>query len=132
MTAGEREAVRQRAGGRCEYCHLPDAAMAPEDFHVEHVIARKHGGKDTLGNLAWSCIFCNLYKGPNLASFDPDTGKLTRLFNPRQDRWDEHFHLDGPRILGLTAIGRTSIWLLEMNSGVLLGLRASLRREGRG
>jgi 5-methylcytosine-specific restriction endonuclease McrA len=37
--------------------------MAPEDFHVEHVIARKHGGKDAMENLAWSCIFCNLYKG---------------------------------------------------------------------
>jgi hypothetical protein len=131
MTAGERAAVRQRAGGRCEYCRLPDSAMAPEDFHVEHVIARKHGGKDGMENLAWSCIFCNLYKGPNLASFDPDTGELTRLFNPRQDRWDEHFRLGGPRILGLTAVGRTSVWLLEMNSGVLLGLRASLMREDR-
>ena len=37
MTAGERDAIRKRAGGRCEYCHLPDFAMAPEDFHVEHV-----------------------------------------------------------------------------------------------
>lgn len=113
MTAGEREAVRQRAGGRCEYCHLPDFAMAPEDFHVEHVIARKHGGEDAMENLAWSCIFCNLYEGPHLARFDPDTGNLTRLFNPRQDRWEDHFRLDGPQILSLTAVGRTSIWLLR-------------------
>ena len=60
MTGGDREAVRQRAGGRCEYCHLPDSSLDPEDFHVEHVIAKKHGGKDDLDNLAWSCIFCNL------------------------------------------------------------------------
>jgi 5-methylcytosine-specific restriction endonuclease McrA len=131
MTAGHREAVRQRAGGRCEYCHLPDSAMAPEDFHVEHIIARKHGGQDGMENLAWACIFCNLYKGPNLASFDPDTGELTRLFNPRRDRWDEHFRLHGPRIVGLTPVGRTSIWLLEMNSEILSSLRASLMREGR-
>jgi hypothetical protein len=41
MTAAQREAVRQRAGGRCEYCRLPDSAMEPEDFHVEHIIAKK-------------------------------------------------------------------------------------------
>ena len=81
-------------------------------------------------NLAWACIFCNLYKGPNLASFDPDTGELTRLFNPRLDRWYEHFRLDGARIAGLTPVGRTSIWLLEMNSEILFSLRASLMREG--
>jgi hypothetical protein len=131
MTAASREAVRQRAGGRCEYCHLPDFAMAPEDFHVEHVIARKHGGGDGLDNLAWACIFCNLYKGPNLASFDPDSGELTRLFHPRHDRWDEHFRLDGGRIVGRTAVGRTTIGLLEMNSAILCSLRASLIREGR-
>ena len=105
--------------------------MESEDFHVEHIIARKHGGKDRLENLAWSCIFCNLYKGPNLASFDPDTGELTRLFNPRGDRWDEHFRLDGTRITGLTPVGRTSVWLLEMNSEILLNVRVSLLREGR-
>jgi hypothetical protein len=105
--------------------------MDPEDFHVEHIIPRKHGGQDGLENLAWACIFCNLYKGPNLASFDPDTGELTRLFNPRHDRWEEHFRLQGPRFVGLTAVGRTSIWLLEMNSEILSSLRASLMREGR-
>ena len=68
--------------------------MEPADFHVEHIVARKHGGSDDENNLAWSCIFCNLYKGPNLASLDPDTGELTRLFNPRQDRWEDHFWLD--------------------------------------
>jgi len=131
MTAADREAVRQRASRRCEYCHLPDFTMEPQDFHVEHVIARKHGGKDDMENLAWSCIFCNLYKGPNLASFDPDTGELTRLFHPRRDRWDEHFRLEGARICGLTAVGRTSIWLLEMNSAILVSLRSNLMREGR-
>ncbi len=131
MTARDRSAVRQRAAGRCEYCHLPDFAIDSEDFHIEHIIARKHGGKSKMENLAWSCIFCNLYKGPNLTSFDPDTGKLTRLFHPRRDRWIEHFRLNGARIQGLTAVGRTSVWLLEMNSEVLLHLRATLLREGR-
>ena len=131
MTGARRESLRQRAGARCEYCHLPDFALAPEDFHVEHIVARKHGGRSVDGNFAWACIFCNLYKGPNLASFDPDTGKLTRLFDPRRDNWSEHFRLDGARIVGLTPVGRTTCWLLEMNSEILTRLRSSLMREGR-
>ena len=132
MTAGEaREFVRQRAGARCEYCKLPDFALAPEDFHVEHIIARKHDGSDAPGNLAWACIYCNLYKGPNLASFDPDTGELTRLFHPRRDHWTEHFRMDGPPIGGLTPVGRTTIWLLEINSTLLAQLRSSLLAEGK-
>jgi 5-methylcytosine-specific restriction endonuclease McrA len=62
MTEGERQNVRKRAGGRCEYCRLPDIAIDREDFHVEHIIAKKHRGRDTADNLAWACIFCNLYK----------------------------------------------------------------------
>ena len=103
MTAGDREAIRRRASGRCEYCLLPDFAMQPEDFHVEHIIARKHASKTTEDNLAWACIFCNLYKGPNLASFDPDSGELTRLSNPRTDigkiisDWTAPKSLDSPQ-----------------------------------
>lgn len=131
MTSGQREAVRQRGSARCEYCHLPDFALEPEDFHVEHIIPRKHGGHDRVENLAWSCMFCNLCKGPNLASFDPDTGDLTRLFNPRSDRWDEHFRLEGARIAGLTSVGRTTSWLLKINAEILTSLRASIMRESR-
>lgn len=105
--------------------------MEPEDFHVEHIIARKHGGRDEMDNLAWACIFCNLYKGPNLASFDPDSGELSRLFHPRRDRWEEHFRMTGSQIIGLTPVGRTTGWLLELNSDLLTGLRATLMRENR-
>lgn len=103
--------------------------MNPTDFHVEHIVARKHGGSDNEDNLAWSCIFCNLYKGPNLASLDPDTGQLTRLFNPRQDRWEEHFRFEDASIIGITGIGRTTCWLLELNSEILRTLRINLMRE---
>jgi hypothetical protein len=106
-------------------------SLSPEDFHVEHVVARKHGGGDNPENLAWACIFCNLYKGPNPAGFDPDTGKLTPLFHPRKDRWEEHFRLEGAQIIGLTDVGRTTVWVLGMNSDILSSLRASLVQEGR-
>jgi hypothetical protein len=40
---------------------------------------------------------------------------LTRLFNPRQDRWSDHFAWRGPILLGLTAIGRATVEVLEIN-----------------
>lgn len=130
MTAGQRETIRQQASGRCEYCRLPESALAPGDFHLEHIVARQHGGNDEPGNLAWACMFCNLYKGPNLASVDPDSGRLTPLFHPRCQRWAEHFQFEGSQIRGLTAEGRTTVWLLRMNSAVLVQLRGHLHREG--
>jgi hypothetical protein len=39
--------------------------------------------------------------------------------------------MEGAHIAGLTPVGRTTIWLLEMNSEILVRLRASLMREGR-
>ncbi len=110
---------------------MPDVALDPSDFHVEHILARQHGGTDDSANLAWACAFCNLYKEPNLASLDPDTGELVPLFHARRDSWDEHFALVGSRIEGRTPRGRTTAWLLQMNSPSYLALRASLIAEGR-
>ena len=131
MTATERDLVRNRADRRCEYCHLPDFAVGPSDFHVEHIIAKQHGGSDDSQNLAWACMFCNLQKDPNLASFDPDTGNLTSLFHPRREKSDEHFRLSGQMLEGRTAVGRTTAWLLQMNSDLMKALRMALMEEGR-
>jgi hypothetical protein len=32
-----RQQVRERSGGRCEYCHLPDWRLPLEPFHVTHL-----------------------------------------------------------------------------------------------
>jgi 5-methylcytosine-specific restriction endonuclease McrA len=92
MDAATRERVRQRAKSCCEYCGLPEAHVLTP-FQIEHVVAKQHRGKDTLGNLAYACLRCNLNKGPNLAGIDPLTRKLTRLFNPRRHLWQRHFPL---------------------------------------
>src|ERR1035437_6502928 len=60
---GWSEAVRRRAGNRCEYCRLPQGAF-PRGFHIEHIVARQHGGPTRLDNLAFACWSCNLKKGP--------------------------------------------------------------------
>jgi hypothetical protein len=44
MDAALRAFVRERAGRRCEYCRLHEEDDDFLAFHVEHVIARQHGG----------------------------------------------------------------------------------------
>ncbi len=130
MDQATRDFVRQRAGDRCEYCRLPQHASALR-FHVEHIIARQHGGSDDAGNLALACPACNLQKGANLTGIDPDTGTVTQLFHPREDRWGLHFVRDGARIVGGSDKGRTTVWLLEMNQVDRLRWRELLLQFGR-
>src|SRR6516162_10845843 len=79
MEAALRAFVRKRAGRRCEYCRLHEDDDDFLDFHVEHVIAKQHGGLDDPNTLCWSCAECNWAKGPNLAGLLG--GKLYPLFN---------------------------------------------------
>lgn len=129
MDSATSQLVRLRAGRRCEYCRLSQDHSALR-FHIEHVIARQHGGTDDPANLALACPECNFLKGPNLSSVDPDTGQVTRLFHPRQDRWDDHFARRDARIVGKTPVGRTTVWLLEMNTGDRFHWRELLLRLG--
>jgi hypothetical protein len=66
MTGELREFVRQRAGARCEYCRLPDLALEPQDFHVEHVIARKHRGEEARTIWPGPAFSAISTKGPTL------------------------------------------------------------------
>jgi len=121
-----RQRVRDRAGNRCEYCQLRQEHDPFHPFHVEHIIARQHGGTDEPQNLALACHQCNLHKGTNLTGLDPDTNEVTRLFDPRRNRWEDHFSWDGPFLTGRTATGRTTVWLLETNAQERIELRRLL------
>jgi hypothetical protein len=96
---------------------------------MDHVVARKHRGKTTSENLALACLYCNSYKGPNLSGVDPDSDDIVPLFNPRKQVWNEHFAFDGPRIIGKTPIGRTTVEVLKMNNDEALSVRENLIRE---
>jgi hypothetical protein len=124
-----REQVRSRAGGRCEYCHLPEE-FDDSPFCLDHVIARKHHGPTTFENLAFSCYWCNVFKGENLSGIDPGTGILVRLFHPRNDAWAEHFTWEGTVLTGLTDVGRTTIDVLSINALMRIDLRSTLLAEG--
>jgi hypothetical protein len=129
MDAALRDLVQRRAGGRCEYCRLPQAASGVP-FEVDHVIARHHRGRTSPGNLAYSCIYCNGYKGPNISGLDPATGKLTPLFNPRRHRWSYHFRHEGGELTDRTSIGRATVEVLRINLPNLVALRELLIEDG--
>src|SRR5215813_5528597 len=125
MDTSTRTLVRERAGNRCEYCQLHQDDSPLASLHIEHIVPKKHGGLDTIDNLALACIDCNLHKGPNLTGIDPETNEVTELFHPRRQEWGAHFVWDGIYIIGLTAIGRTTVRVLHMNSDDQLVLRSS-------
>jgi hypothetical protein len=120
--------VRLRGGGVCEYCRLPEV-LSHLPFPLDHIIARQHGGRSTEDNLALSCPECNLRKGPNIATLD-DAGELIRLFDPRRDRWVDHFRWRGARLLGRTQIGKGTIRVLGINLPVRVELRSALMKSG--
>lgn len=121
--------VRERARGRCEYCQLPQAFYGLR-FAVDHIIAKQHRGKTQLNNLALACARCNLNKGPNIAGIDSVTRKVTPLFHPRRDRWSDHFRWRGPRLLGVTPVGRVTIQVLDINHAGAVQVRRDLIAEG--
>ena len=115
LTDRQKQAVRERAGGCCEYCRLAQSGSFAR-FHVDHIIALKHGGTDAGDNLCLACPACNAYKGENVAALDPQTGNPTRLYHPRQQTWDDHFELQtDATITGLTPEGRTTAAVLRYN-----------------
>lgn len=130
MSGSLRQRVRERAGGRCEYCHLPDFAAPASAFHVEHVIAKQHRGSDAEHNRCWSCHRCNLHKGPNLSGRDPLTGNVVLLFNPRRQSWKRHFEWLGPVLVGRTQTGRATIAVLDINDPQRTRLRQMLMDSG--
>jgi HNH endonuclease len=125
MDGSARNLVRQRADNRCEYCllHQEYSHLA---HHIEHIVAKQHGGSGDLDNLALACHRCNLSKGPNLTGLDRESGRIVPLFHPRRDRWAEHFAWRGPRIEGLTAIGRATVLVLAMDDARRLDLRTEI------
>ena len=111
----QKRLVRQRAGNCCEYCRLSQSGQLVS-FQIDHIIPVKHDGTDEDDNLCLACYDCNIYKGSDVAALDPLTRAATRLYDPRQQVWDEHFRLNpDATISGLTPEGRTTVRVLRIN-----------------
>lgn len=124
-----RRMVVERAGNRCEYCGIPEAATFAA-HELDHIVAQKHGGQTEPGNLALSCALCNKHKGSDLTSVDPETGDIIPLYQPRKDIWSEHFKLEQTRIVPLTPKGRVTVRLLQLNQPERVEERARMIEAG--
>jgi len=125
MARVRRSLVKQRARQRCEYCQLAqEFSILPHQ--VDHVRATKHHGPNTMENTCFSCAHCNAAKGSNVAGYDPESGVLTPLFNPRVDKWEVHFHWNGGFLVGQTAVGRVTVDVLRVNDSDCVEQRQEL------
>jgi hypothetical protein len=127
-----REWVRQQANYFCEYCQSNERWQYVR-FTVDHVVPLGEGGTNAPDNLACACFHCNRRKSNKQTSLDPITRKTVPLFNPRTERWVEHFFWssDGLRIFGITATGRATVELLEMNRSRVIEIRRADIAVGR-
>jgi len=117
-----RRLVIQRANNRCEYCGISQVGQVAT-FHIDHIIPSVAGGETKEENLALACVSCSLRKGSRKNLKDRETGEVVLIFNPRQQRWKEHFIWDGVRVVGLTATGRATSQALDFNRPTMLAIR---------
>ena len=90
-------------------------AFALHQHEPDHIVPLQHGGNSDDQNLALACFRCNRNKGPNIGSFDPQTGVLTPFFNPRLQQWEEHFMWQDATIVPLTPEARVTVKILRLN-----------------
>lgn len=117
------------SSGRCEYC-LIDERDTYFGCQVDHVISEKHGGATEFDNLAFACTTCNRFKGSDVGSIASD-GTFMRFFHPRIDVWEEHFRIDGGRIVAVSPVGEVTARILRFNAADRVAERQLLQRLGR-
>lgn len=131
FSQAERDFITLRANGCCEYCQtLHD--YSPDTFEIEHIISLFEGGTNELLNLAFSCGGCNNRKRDKSKAVEPDTQAITSLFNPRTDKWYEHFRWSEnfSVVEGITMQGRATVEFLKLNRKGLINLRKALFAYG--
>lgn len=119
-----RRKVAAAARHRCGYC-LTEQRVSGAQMHVEHIIPLARGGASDETNLWLACAWCNSYKGDKTHAVDPETGQEALLFNPRTQRWSEHFEWSdtGLRVTGLTPTGRATAQALRLNNEFIVAAR---------
>lgn len=109
--------IRLQAKNRCGYCLNPQE-LIPYKLEIEHIHPKGLGGETVEENLWLACRECNAHKARKVEAVDPLTEKVVRLFNPRNQNWQENFEFshDRAEIIGKTACGRATVESLQMNN----------------
>ena len=122
--------VAKRAGERCEYCGLAQVGQEAA-FHVDHVVPISENGPTTADNLALACVSCSLRKWAKLTAPDPESAAEVPLFNPRSQKWSDHFRWDEVIVVPLTSTGRATVAGLAMNRPLIVDIRREEIARGR-
>ena len=119
-----RDRVAEAARHRCGYCLSAESVVGTR-MEMDHIIPRSAGGLTEEDNLWLACSLGNDHKSDRIAAFDPLTGDLVPLFDPRHQVWSEHFRWNaaGDRIVGTMASGRATVAALALNRASLLVAR---------
>lgn len=120
-----RRAVEREFRSRCSYCLTPQEITGLR-LQIDHIIPEAQGGLTVLENLCLACFSCNRAKAAAVVAVDPVGGQVIPWFDPRQQRWQEHFRwsADGTEIVGRTAFGRATVMALQMNNARIVGARS--------
>ncbi len=126
-----RRAVAEQAMYRCGYCQTAQAISGMK-LHVEHILPVSLDGQTVESNLWLACAMCNDYKGAQTHAIDPISGERVPLFNPRTQKWSDHFvrSEDGIYIIGQTSCGRASVSAIQMNNKDVVTARKNWVRVG--
>lgn len=118
-----RAIVAERANHRCEYCQAPRKLIIL--LEVDHIMPSAKGGQTSAENLCLCCRHCNGRKNAFIDGPDPEADTIANLFNPRTQKWAEHFAWspDGLTIVGLSPTGRATIERLKMNTPAVVEAR---------
>lgn len=126
-----RQRVAKQSCYRCGYC-LSSEAIVGFAMEIDHLIPQALGGPTLEENLWLACSACNSFKGDRISVLDQESGLFVRLFNPREQSWEEHFAWveSGVRVVGKTAIGRATVVALRLNRSLLVKARRAWVEAG--
>jgi len=99
MDASLENLVWKRARDCCEYCRMPQAHDELW-FEIDHIIAKKHGGRTVAENLALACFFGNNRKGPTYPALIRRAENSCPSFIPAARSGDDTFAGTGHGSLG--------------------------------
>lgn len=131
LSVAKSRQIRELANGCCEYCRCPES-HCPQPFSIDHIWPQSSAGDDDVSNLALACQGCNNKKYNKTVAPDPVTGVEAPLFHPRQQQWRDHFvwSEDELTVIGVTATGRATVAVLELNRYGVVNLRGALIPAG--
>jgi hypothetical protein len=124
ISAALRQRVAEVARFRCGYCLTSQRIIGPL-LEIDHVMPAARGGTSQEENLWLACPMCHSHKADRQEAIDPESLVTVPLFNPRAERWNDHFDWteDGTVIHGKTSTGRATIAALQMNHPDMVAAR---------